>query len=107
MGPGVRRATLKLEFWDFALSEPAPEQASVNKTLMWRLVDKNARIRFIVLSSEYTTSGWRSVDNCPAAPSLAVQVGSPPTVASHSYMMSLEWRLTVFESRQDKLQKPL
>jgi hypothetical protein len=28
-------------------------------------VDKTARIRFIVLSSEYATSGWRRVDILP------------------------------------------
>jgi hypothetical protein len=53
---------LRTEVVSFFASDRGPEQASVIKTLMWRLVDKTARIRFIVLSSEYATSGWRRVD---------------------------------------------
>src|SRR4051812_20325302 len=65
MGPGVRSATLMIaESPGLFPESPAgfsrpPAQAVNAKMLMWRLVDKNARIWFIVLSSEYRVSGCR------------------------------------------------
>ena len=47
---------------DLASFPPQPVQAVNAKTLMWRVVDKTVRIRFIVLSSEYATSGCQFVE---------------------------------------------
>src|SRR5688572_14828443 len=107
MGPGVRRATLRVEPPAFFGVSLPPEQAVNAKTLMWRLVDKSARIRFIFLSSEYATIGCPNVDSARLDTTRLFYGRAICAVASMDAKMIGWCRLSVSKARHDDIHHPL